>query len=81
MYACHDVYVSYLNKICGILEECCHYLQIYITNCLFCRFHAIYWPAFLMALGLKLPRQILCHSHWLVDGVKVSINNNNDLPE
>lgn len=36
------------------------------------RFHAIYWPAFLMAAGLPLPKQIVVHSHWLSDGVKMS---------
>ena len=35
------------------------------------RFHAIYWPAFLMACGLPLPKQIICHAHWTVDGLKV----------
>ncbi|KAL0478216.1 methionyl tRS [Acrasis kona] len=36
------------------------------------KFHSIYWPALLMALGLELPKQLLVHSHWLVDGVKMS---------
>lgn len=36
------------------------------------RFHAIYWPAFLMAAGLSLPKKILCHGHWLVDNRKMS---------
>jgi methionyl-tRNA synthetase len=29
------------------------------------RFHAIYWPAFLMAAGVKLPRAIVAHGMWL----------------
>ena len=36
------------------------------------RFHAIYWPSFLMAAGLELPKRILCHGHWLVDNKKMS---------
>ena len=36
------------------------------------KFHAIYWPAFLMAAGLEPPRKILCHSHWLTDNEKMS---------
>ncbi|WAR28915.1 SYMM-like protein [Mya arenaria] len=36
------------------------------------KFHAVYWPAFLTALGLELPKKIFCHSHWMVDGVKMS---------
>jgi len=29
------------------------------------RFHAVYWPAFLMAGGLELPRKIFAHGMWL----------------
>lgn len=36
------------------------------------KFHGIYWPAFLMAAGLEPPKQLLCHSHWTVDGQKMS---------
>lgn len=36
------------------------------------RFHCIYWPAFLMALGLPLPKQILTHAHWTLGGHKMS---------
>ncbi|XP_038631615.1 methionine--tRNA ligase, mitochondrial [Scyliorhinus canicula] len=36
------------------------------------KFHAIYWPAFLMAAGLQLPKQIYVHSHWTVNGQKMS---------
>lgn len=36
------------------------------------KFHAIYWPAFLLAAGLPLPRTIYVHSHWTVQGKKMS---------
>ncbi|KAL0175602.1 hypothetical protein M9458_027932 [Cirrhinus mrigala] len=36
------------------------------------KFHAIYWPAFLMAAGLPLPQTIYVHSHWTVEGKKMS---------
>ena len=36
------------------------------------KFHAIYWPAFLMAANLPLPQRIVAHGHWTVDGVKMS---------
>lgn len=29
------------------------------------RFHAIYWPAFLLAAGIELPRAIVAHGMWL----------------
>ncbi|GJE87424.1 methionine--tRNA ligase [Phanerochaete sordida] len=36
------------------------------------RFHAIYLPAMLQALGLPLSKQLLTHSHWTVDQRKMS---------
>ncbi|KHN76022.1 Methionine--tRNA ligase, mitochondrial [Toxocara canis] len=36
------------------------------------KFHAVFWPAFLMAAELPLPRRLFVHAHWLVDGVKMS---------
>ncbi|KAM9902751.1 hypothetical protein OXX79_003774 [Metschnikowia pulcherrima] len=36
------------------------------------RFHCVYWPIFLMAAGVRLPKQVLVHSHWLSEGVKMS---------
>ena len=41
------------------------------------KFHAIYWPAFLMAAGLELPKKILVHSHWTIDNVKMSKSKGN----
>src|SRR5213596_3055792 len=36
------------------------------------RFHAVYWPAFLMSAGVELPRQIVAHGWWLRDNQKIS---------
>ncbi|MGZ3429238.1 MAG: methionine--tRNA ligase, partial [Polyangia bacterium] len=36
------------------------------------RFHAVYWPAFLMAAGWPLPTTIFAHGWWTVDGEKMS---------
>jgi len=36
------------------------------------RFHCIYWPIFLMAGDIELPRQVVVHSHWLSEGFKMS---------
>jgi methionyl-tRNA synthetase len=36
------------------------------------RFHAIYWPAFLMSLDLPLPHHISAHGWWTRDGQKMS---------
>ncbi|HEX7837885.1 MAG TPA: methionine--tRNA ligase subunit beta, partial [Kofleriaceae bacterium] len=36
------------------------------------RFHTVYWPAFLMAANLPLPRGIFAHGWWTVRGEKIS---------
>ncbi len=36
------------------------------------RFHAIYWPAMLMAAGLEPPRRVFSHGWWTVEGEKMS---------
>ncbi|MDO9484903.1 MAG: methionine--tRNA ligase [Actinomycetota bacterium] len=36
------------------------------------RFHAVYWPAMLMAAGLPLPKQVFAHGWLLVGGEKMS---------
>ncbi len=41
------------------------------------RFHAIYWPAFLMSLDLPLPRHIGAHGWWTRNGEKMSKSKGN----
>ena len=41
------------------------------------RFHAIYWPAFLMSLELPLPKHIAAHGWWTRDGKKMSKSKGN----
>ncbi len=41
------------------------------------RFHTIYWPIFLMALGLPLPKQVFGHAWLLQDGGKMSKSKGN----
>ncbi|AHC73988.1 methionyl-tRNA synthetase [Candidatus Endolissoclinum faulkneri L5] len=36
------------------------------------RFHAVYWPAFLMGAGLEPPKRIFAHGWWTSDGRKIS---------
>ncbi len=36
------------------------------------RFHAVYWPAFLMAAGVELPKRVVGHGFWTRDKVKMS---------
>ena len=36
------------------------------------RFHAVYWPAFLMAANLPLPQRVFAHGWWTNEGEKIS---------
>lgn len=36
------------------------------------RFHAVYWPAFLMSAKLELPKRIFAHGWWTIEGEKMS---------
>ncbi|MDD3344347.1 MAG: methionine--tRNA ligase [Sulfurospirillaceae bacterium] len=41
------------------------------------RFHAIYWPAFLLSLGLPLPKHVAAHGWWTRNGEKMSKSKGN----
>ena len=36
------------------------------------RFHAVYWPAFLMGAGLRPPKRVFAHGWWTNEGRKIS---------
>ncbi len=41
------------------------------------KFHAVYWPIMLKAMGAELPRQILVHGWWQKDGKRMSKTDGN----
>lgn len=43
------------------------------------RFHAVYWPAFLMAAGLELPKKLLVHGWITVNNQKMSKSLGNSI--
>lgn len=56
--------VSYVNEM---MEACTHIVGKEIL-----RFHAVYWPAFLMSAGVSLPKRIFAHGWWTCEGQKMS---------
>jgi len=36
------------------------------------RFHTVYWPAFLMAAGIELPKSVFSNGWWTIEGEKMS---------
>ena len=41
------------------------------------RFHAVYWPAFLLSAGLRLPKKVFIHGYYTVNGQKMSKTTGN----
>src|SRR5207302_6757917 len=41
------------------------------------KFHAVYWPIMLNAMGLPLPKQVMAHGWWQKDGEKMSKTTGN----
>ncbi|KAI9750566.1 MAG: Mevalonate kinase [Chaenotheca gracillima] len=41
------------------------------------RFHCIYWPAFLLALDIEPPKQVLTHAHWTLGREKMAKSTGN----
>lgn len=41
------------------------------------KFHSIYWPAFLLAIGLSPPARVIAHAHWTVERQKMSKSRGN----
>ena len=43
------------------------------------RFHAVYWPAFLLAAGVEVPQKVFAHGMWLSGGRKMSKTTGNTI--
>jgi methionyl-tRNA synthetase len=76
MYVWLDALINYITG-CGFPDENAshwHYwpADVHVVGKDIIRFHAVYWPAFLMAAGLPLPKRISSHGWWVVEGEKMS---------
>jgi methionyl-tRNA synthetase len=76
MYVWLDALVNYLTA-CGYPDEGDPKFKywpadVHLVGKEIVRFHAVYWPAFLMAAGLPLPKKIFSHGWWTVEGEKMS---------
>jgi methionyl-tRNA synthetase len=41
------------------------------------RHHAVYWPIMLKAMGIEMPKTLLAHGWWTIEGAKVSKSSGN----
>ena len=76
MYVWIDALANYISslgfpdnpqRVSEMMAECIHVVGKEIL-----RFHAVYWPAFLMSAGLTLPKKIFAHGWWTSEGQKMS---------
>ncbi len=73
-YVWFDALTAYLTAVGGPQYEKAGYwpADLHLVGKEIIRFHAVYWPAFLMAAGLPLPKQIWAHGWLLMDSAKMS---------
>ncbi len=77
MYVWIDALTNYLTAL-GYPDETTDTYQnfwpanIHMVGKDILRFHAVYWPAFLMAADLPLPKRVFAHGWWTNEGQKIS---------
>jgi len=73
-YVWFDALTAYLSAVGGPQYEKTGYwpADLHLVGKEIIRFHAVYWPAFLMAAGLPLPKQVWAHGWLLMDSAKMS---------
>nr|XP_006633102.1 PREDICTED: methionine--tRNA ligase, mitochondrial [Lepisosteus oculatus] len=73
IYVWLDALVNYLT-VAGYPHSCAEWWAAahHVVGKDILKFHAIYWPAFLLAAGLPLPQALYVHSHWTAGGQKMS---------
>ncbi|MGP1485081.1 MAG: methionine--tRNA ligase [Campylobacter sp.] len=80
MYVWLDALINYLSTLGYTRDEAkMHFWQgaTHIVGKDILRFHAVYWPAFLMSLDIALPKHIAAHGWWTRDGEKMSKSKGN----
>jgi methionyl-tRNA synthetase len=73
-YVWFDALTTYMSAVGG---ENLWPADLHLIGKEIVRFHAIYWPAFLMAAGLALPKRIFAHGWLLFEESKMSKSRGN----
>jgi methionyl-tRNA synthetase len=76
MYVWFDALTNYITAV-GFPDETATFekywpADVHLMGKEIVRFHAVYWPAFLMAAGLPLPKRIVGHGWWMMNDAKMS---------
>jgi len=80
MYVWLDALMNYLTALgYGADEKLMDFwpARVHLIGKDILRFHAVYWPAFLMSLDLPLPKHIAAHGWWTRNGEKMSKSKGN----
>ncbi|EPZ31324.1 Methionyl/Leucyl tRNA synthetase domain-containing protein [Rozella allomycis CSF55] len=77
IYVWLDALINYLTVSGYPNEERLHWPPTHVIGKDISKFHCIYWPAFLLSAGLSLPKKIIIHSHWTMNGRKMSKSDGN----
>ncbi len=77
MYVWLDALTNYLTAVGYPDEDVVSYKKfwpadLHMVGKDIVRFHAVYWPAFLMAADLPLPKRVFAHGWWTNEGQKIS---------
>ena len=81
IYVWYDALTSYMSGI-GYGDDELQYeklwpADLHLIGKEIIRFHAVYWPAFLMAADEPLPKQVVAHGWWTFEGEKMSKSRGN----
>jgi methionyl-tRNA synthetase len=76
IYVWFDALTNYISGI-GFLDEPELFRQfwpcdVHLMGKDILRFHAVYWPSFLMSLDIEPPKRVFAHGWWTIDGQKMS---------
>jgi methionyl-tRNA synthetase len=76
IYVWFDALTNYINAL-GYPDEASNFgkywpADVHLIGKDILRFHTVYWPTFLMAAGLPLPKKVFAHGWWTVEGQKMS---------
>lgn len=72
IYVWLDALFNYYSAIDNEREKGFWPCDLHVIGKDILRFHAVYWPAFLMAANLPLPEQVFAHAWWTVHQEKMS---------
>ncbi len=77
MYVWLDALTNYITSVGYPDTEAADYTtywpaDVHMVGKDILRFHAVYWPAFLMAAGIDLPKRVFAHGWWTNEGQKIS---------